>query len=84
MAEASVHGSEIGLVVKGKDTQFIISKSNDNVYSDSDLHVRRSVTRYVAIHELEVCTKECVKLESGMRGHDVFIHKKNMIVICGV
>ena len=83
MAEASVHGSEIGLVVKGKDTQFIIS--NGNVNSDSDLHVRRGVTRYVAIHELEVCTKECVKLESGMRGHDdVFIHKKNMIVICGV
>ena len=82
MAEASVHGSETGLVVERKDTQFIIS--NGNVYSDSDLHVRRSVTRYVAIHELEVCTKECVKLESGMRGHDVFIHKKNMIVICGV
>ena len=56
--------------------------SNGNV--NSDLHVRRGVTRYVAIHELEVCTKECVKLESGMRGHDVFIHKKNMIIICGV
>ena len=65
------------------DTQFImsiISKGNVNI----DLHVRRSVTRYVAIHELEVCTKECVKLESGMRGHDVFIHVENMIVICGV
>ena len=82
MAEASVHGSETGLVVERKDTQFIIS--NGNVNSDSDLHVRRGVTRYVAIHELEVCTKECVELVSGMRGHDVFIHKKNMIVVCGV
>ena len=85
MAEASVHGSETGLVVERlmKDTQLIMDIIS-NVNFNSDLHVSRSVTRYVAIHELEVCTKECVKLVSGMRGNDVFIHKKNKIVICCV